>query len=190
MPIGQQPLSLPKMSQSPSNGSVAWRMKPQKPAGADVSQKWPTPKHVNRSKERDGFRRSVSAGLEYLVQRCIRKFIRSDDGIMFAFRSVMIHVEPATTMNTISRPNANASTLSVLSGPVVMCQEKHQMDTHLRDSENHRRRYPGHASRSALLYRFRVRRRGSHPRLKRGTFRPRRAPWPVAHPAAPSPRSA
>ena len=35
----------------------------------------------------------------------------------------MIHSDPATTRNTISTPNATASTLFVLSGPVPMCRK-------------------------------------------------------------------
>ncbi len=35
----------------------------------------------------------------------------------------MIHSEPPITRNTISKPNASASTLLVLSAPVVMCRK-------------------------------------------------------------------
>ena len=56
-------------------------------------------------------------------QRCIRKFICSPDGIMLAFKSPMIHSEPPTTSATMSTPNASASTLLVLSGPVPMCRK-------------------------------------------------------------------
>jgi hypothetical protein len=45
--------------------------------------------------------------------------MRSVDIVMFAFKSLMIHKEPATTRVTMSMPNASASTLLVLSGPVV-----------------------------------------------------------------------
>src|ERR1700722_1047578 len=57
-------------------------------------------------------------------QRCMCRFIRSPDGIMFVFRLAMIHTEPAITSKTMSTPNASASTLLVLSGPVVMCRKK------------------------------------------------------------------
>ena len=57
-------------------------------------------------------------------QCCICKFICSPDGIMSSFKSAMIHSEPATTRITMSTPNASASTLLVLSGPVVMCRKK------------------------------------------------------------------
>src|SRR6476661_10500821 len=51
--------------------------------------------------------------------------IGADDGIiMFWLISAMIHMEPATTTKTMSTPNANARTLLVLSGPVVMCRKK------------------------------------------------------------------
>src|SRR5262249_11361154 len=53
-------------------------------------------------------------------QRCICKFIISACGIMFAFRLAMITSDPARTRNTMSTPKASASTLLVLSGPVVM----------------------------------------------------------------------
>ncbi len=57
-------------------------------------------------------------------QCCILMFIGSADGIsMLAFISAMIHIEPATTTNTMSTPKASASTLLVLSGPVVMCRK-------------------------------------------------------------------
>jgi len=35
----------------------------------------------------------------------------------------MIHSDPPTTKVTMSTPNASASTLLVLSGPVVMCRK-------------------------------------------------------------------
>ena len=57
-------------------------------------------------------------------QCCILMFIGSPDGIiMFAFISATIHIVPATTTNTISTPKASASTLLVLSGPLVMCRK-------------------------------------------------------------------
>ncbi len=57
-------------------------------------------------------------------QCCIRIFIGPADGIsMFWFISAMIHIEPATTTNTMSTPKASASTLLVLSGPVVTCRK-------------------------------------------------------------------
>jgi hypothetical protein len=52
------------------------------------------------------------------------KFISSAGGVMPSFRFVMIHNDPAATMITMSTPNASASTLLVLSGPVVMCRKK------------------------------------------------------------------
>src|SRR5579864_4864753 len=54
------------------------------------------------------------------AQCCICKSISSGGGIMFSLRLVMIHSEPATTTTTMKMPNASASTLFVLSGPVVM----------------------------------------------------------------------
>src|SRR5215467_8399391 len=57
-------------------------------------------------------------------QRCMRRSISSRPGISMLLRSVMIHSEPATTRNTMSTPNASASTLLVLSGPVVMWRKK------------------------------------------------------------------
>ncbi len=51
-------------------------------------------------------------------------FIMPAGGIMLPFRFVMIKSEPATTKVTMSKPNASASTLFVLSGPVVMCRKK------------------------------------------------------------------
>jgi hypothetical protein len=57
-------------------------------------------------------------------QCCICEFISSAGGIMLAFKSDMIHSDPATTRVTMSTPNASASTLFVLSGPVVMCRKK------------------------------------------------------------------
>jgi hypothetical protein len=47
-------------------------------------------------------------------------FISSAGGIMFSFKLDMIHSEPAATIVTMSTPNASASTLLVLSGPVVI----------------------------------------------------------------------
>src|SRR5215831_886778 len=58
------------------------------------------------------------------VQRCMCRSISSRPGIRVLLRSVMIYSEPATTRNTISTPNASASTLLVLSGPVVMWRKK------------------------------------------------------------------
>ena len=63
--------------------------------------------------------RSVGA-----CQCFIGKFISSGGGIMLSFRFVMIQSEPTTTKNTMRMPNASASTLLVLSGPVVMCRKK------------------------------------------------------------------
>src|SRR5262245_57805756 len=64
------------------------------------------------------------------------KSIMSDGCIMLSFRLLMIHSEPATTRNTMRMPNASASTLLVLSGPVVMCRKKTRVHTHLRDGEH------------------------------------------------------
>jgi hypothetical protein len=50
--------------------------------------------------------------------RCI--FISADMGTMLWLRLVMIQSEPNMTKLTINMPNANASTLFVLSGPVVI----------------------------------------------------------------------
>ena len=57
------------------------------------------------------------------LQCCICISISSAGGIMLSFRSAMIHSEPTTTRITMSTPNASASTLLVLSGPVVMCRK-------------------------------------------------------------------
>ena len=57
------------------------------------------------------------------AQFCIRMFIGAGDGIMLSFMSVTIHNVPATTTNTMSSPKASASTLFVLSGPVVICRK-------------------------------------------------------------------
>ena len=57
-------------------------------------------------------------------QGCVCMFISSVGGIMLSFRFVMIQSDPATTRVTMSTPNASASTLLVLSGPVVMCRKK------------------------------------------------------------------
>jgi hypothetical protein len=58
------------------------------------------------------------------LQRCIRIFIGSDDGInILSFRSVTIQIVPATATNTMSRPKASANMLFVLSGPEVMCRK-------------------------------------------------------------------
>ena len=43
---------------------------------------------------------------------------------MFAFICDMIQMVPTITRKTISTPNANASTLLVLSGPLVMWRKK------------------------------------------------------------------
>ena len=57
-------------------------------------------------------------------QCCILMLIGAPDGIsMLSFISAMIHIVPTTTTNTMSRPKASASTLFVLSGPVVMCRK-------------------------------------------------------------------
>ena len=58
------------------------------------------------------------------AQCCICKFMSSGPGIMLAFRFVMIQSDPPITRITMSIPKANASTLLVLSGPVVMCRKK------------------------------------------------------------------
>jgi 5-aminolevulinate synthase len=60
----------------------------------------------------------------YQRQCRICEFISSGGGIMLSLRLVMIHVDPAITRNTTRRPNASASTLLVLSGPVVMWRKK------------------------------------------------------------------
>jgi hypothetical protein len=58
------------------------------------------------------------------LQCCILMLIGALDGIiMFAFISAMIHIVPATTTNTMSKPKASASTLFVLSGPLVTCRK-------------------------------------------------------------------
>ena len=58
------------------------------------------------------------------LQCCILMLIGASDGsIMFAFISAMIHIVPATTTNTMRTPKASASTLLVLSGPLVMCRK-------------------------------------------------------------------
>ena len=58
------------------------------------------------------------------AQCCICKFISSAGHIMLSFRLVMIQSDPTTTRNTMRMPNASASTLLALSGPVVMCRKK------------------------------------------------------------------
>ena len=58
------------------------------------------------------------------LQCCILMLIGAPDGIiMFAFISAVIHIVPATTTNTMRTPKASASTLLVLSGPLVMCRK-------------------------------------------------------------------
>src|SRR6185369_3628483 len=58
------------------------------------------------------------------LQCCILMLIGAPDGIiMFAFISATIHIVPATTTNTMRTPKASASTLLVLSGPLVMCRK-------------------------------------------------------------------
>ena len=54
-------------------------------------------------------------------QRCIS--MMADAGIMFALRFAMIQSDPPTTSVTIKTPKASASTLLVLSGPVLMCRK-------------------------------------------------------------------
>ena len=57
-------------------------------------------------------------------QCCILMLIGAPDGIiMFTFISATIHIVPATTTNTMRTPKASASTLLVLSGPLVMCRK-------------------------------------------------------------------
>ena len=57
-------------------------------------------------------------------QCCIPMLIGAPDGIiMLAFISAMIHIVPATTTNTMRTPKASASTLLVLSGPLVICRK-------------------------------------------------------------------
>jgi hypothetical protein len=51
----------------------------------------------------------------------------------------MIQSEPPITSMTINTPNASARMLLVLSAPVVMCREEHQVHAHLRDRQHHRR---------------------------------------------------
>ena len=53
-----------------------------------------------------------------IVQRCIS--IIWSIGIMLSCRWAMIQIDPATIRNTTMMPKASASTLLVLSGPVVM----------------------------------------------------------------------
>src|SRR5665213_951989 len=67
------------------------------------------------------------------AQRCI-SIIRGIS-IMLWFRFAMIHSEPAISRKTMSTPKASASTLLVLSGPVVMWR-KNTMYTHLRDRQH------------------------------------------------------
>jgi hypothetical protein len=58
------------------------------------------------------------------LQRCICMLIGAGDGIiMFWLMSTMIHMVPATTTKTMRTPKASASTLLVLSGPLVMCRK-------------------------------------------------------------------
>ena len=57
-------------------------------------------------------------------QCCICRFISSAGAVMLSFRFVMIQSDPAITRKTMRMPNASASTLLVLSGPVVMCRKK------------------------------------------------------------------
>ena len=55
---------------------------------------------------------------------------------MLSLKLVMTQSEPATTMVTMSTPNASASTLFVLSGSGGDVQKEHKVDTHLRDGEH------------------------------------------------------
>jgi hypothetical protein len=54
---------------------------------------------------------------------------------MLSFRFVMIQSDPETTTITMSRPNASASTLLVLSGSGDV-EEKDQVNTHLSYGEH------------------------------------------------------
>jgi hypothetical protein len=61
-------------------------------------------------------RRLTSSDLKTRV--AIARSIGSADGIsILSFRSAMIHIEQATTTNTMSRPKVSASMLLMLSGP-------------------------------------------------------------------------
>ncbi|MGY3423440.1 hypothetical protein ACVWZW_003915 [Bradyrhizobium sp. F1.13.4] len=58
------------------------------------------------------------------LQCCILMLIGAPDGIiMFVFISATIHIVPAITTNTMRTPKASASTLLVLSGPLLMCRK-------------------------------------------------------------------
>src|SRR5882672_4787312 len=70
-------------------------------------------------------RKPTSAFSSSTLGQCCRcKFISSGGGIILSFKFAIIHSEPATTSVTMSTPNASASTLLVLSGPVVMWRKK------------------------------------------------------------------
>ena len=98
----------------------------------------PAPKQEAPARRTPGCSRSVACGtisssnLDVLVENrccdalqcCILMLIGAPDGIiMFAFISAVIHIVPATTTNTMRTPKASASTLLVLSGPLVMCRK-------------------------------------------------------------------
>ena len=51
----------------------------------------------------------------------------------------MIQSDPTIRRKTIKTPNASASTLLTLSGPVVMCRKKTQVHADLSDREHHKR---------------------------------------------------
>jgi cation diffusion facilitator family transporter len=59
-----------------------------------------------------------------IAQCCICRFMSAGSGAMFAFMCAMIQIVPIITRKTMRTPKASASTLLVLSGPLVMWRKK------------------------------------------------------------------
>jgi hypothetical protein len=73
-----------------------------------------------RAHERSGLSQSRIGGAGHCY-RCICMIWSI--GVMLWLRLAMIQSDPPITSSTIRTPNASASTLLVLSGPVVMCRK-------------------------------------------------------------------
>ena len=91
-----------------------------------MTRSLPDRHHPGRRMANGGKRWRAGQGLLPRINGSVLHFcisIMSAAGIMLPFRLAMITREPAITSRTMSTPNASASTLFVLSGPVVMCRK-------------------------------------------------------------------
>jgi hypothetical protein len=81
------------------------------------------PKHVDRSNRILRLSKPMRADTDVRASSYLCISMMAEAGIMFALRCAMIHSDPETMRATTSTPKASASTLLVLSAPVLICRK-------------------------------------------------------------------